>query len=127
MNKMRAIIEQQNITMREHFLAGNIRAWADLFAADASFINSARPEPVLGREAIFKMAEQWPALENVIEWQAIDEFRLVIGWRERPLLDEGKTGGWYGGIATLVFNADGLIQEYEGVFNVLAVQAAYRK
>ncbi|MGI9293525.1 MAG: nuclear transport factor 2 family protein [Pseudomonadales bacterium] len=106
---------------------GNMQAWATLFAEDAIFVNSALSEPVVGREAIVKMAGNWPAVENIREWKIIEGSRMAIGWRERPVFENGRTGGWYRGISTFVFNSSGQIKKYEGVFNVLTVQAAYKQ
>jgi hypothetical protein len=53
-------------------------------------------------------------------WVAIDGNRVVVAWNER--VREG--GPVYRGFSTLVFNADGLIEAYEGMFDTAAVAAA---
>ena len=95
--------------------------WADLFAADATFVNSMLEEPVRGREAIRSMASSWPTtLVNRHEWVAIDGDRLVIAWNERQHEDAPS----YRGFSTFVFDDDGLIESYEGMFDTAAVTAA---
>jgi hypothetical protein len=49
---------------------------------------------------------------------------MAMGWREHQLFEEGGTSGWYRGISTFLFDADGNVMEYEGVFDLLSVQAA---
>lgn len=49
---------------------------------------------------------------------------MVIGWQERQLSEDGGTSDWYRGMSTLVFDIDGNVKECEGVFDLVAVQAA---
>ena len=81
------------------------------------------PEAIQGREAIRALSAGWPApaleLEHREEWVVIDGNRLVFGWNER-------LGGApaYRGISTFLFNEDGLITSYEGMFDTAAMAAA---
>jgi SnoaL-like protein len=112
--------------MEEYSAAGDMRSWAGFFCENATFTNSALPEPVIGRDAIIAMTDHWPRIENEIEWRVIEGSRMVIGWRERQLFDEGGKSGWYRGISTFLFDADARVMEYEGVFDLLSVQAAVK-
>jgi nuclear transport factor 2 (NTF2) superfamily protein len=82
-------------------------------------------KPVVGRDAISKLASQWPEVENIREWRIIEGNRMAVGWRERARQKNGQMGGWYRGISTFVFDANGLIENYEGMFNLEAIRAAY--
>ncbi len=123
----RDLIVATNKKMASFSAAGDYRSWAGFFAEDATFTNSALPEPVVGREAIVEFAGTWPPAESVIEWRVIENGRMVIGWRERRPLDNGKTSGWYRGFSTFLFNAKGEVQEYEGMFNLVSIQAAMQQ
>jgi len=70
------------------------------------------------------MTDHWPRFENETEWRVIEGSRMAIGWREHQLLEDGGTSGWYRGMSTFVFDADGNVQEYEGVFDLVSVQVA---
>lgn len=113
-------------TMEEFSAAGDMRSWAGFFSEGATFSNSALPEPVVGRDAIVEMAENWPNFENVIEWCVIESPRMVIGWREYQIYDDGNTSGWYRGMSTFVFNDNGEVEAYEGVFDLVSLQAALK-
>ena len=104
--------------------ANDYRSWAGFFADDATFINSALEEPVVGRDAIVEFAGTWPPAESVIEWRVTENGRIAIGWRERRQVESGKMSGWYRGFSTFVFNGDGEVQAYEGMFNLLSIKAA---
>ncbi len=104
--------------------ANDFRSWAGFFADDATFINSALEGPVVGRDAIVEFAGTWPPAETVIEWRVTENGRMAIGWRERRQLESGKMSGWYRGFSTFVFNGEGEVQEYEGMFNLLSIKAA---
>ena len=123
----RDMIEATFERMLEYSAADDMVSWVGCFAEDASFINSALPEPVAGRDAITAMAVGWPRFHNEVEWQVIDGARLVIGWREHQLCDDGGVTGWYRGMSTFVFDDAGNVKEYEGVFDLVAVQAALRE
>ena len=110
--------------MEEYWTADDMQSWAGLFSEDAIFVNSWLGEPVIGRDSIKQMASQWPKLENVREWRVIEGDRMVVGWRERAYQKSGKWGGWYRGMSTFVFDQNGYVTAYEGVFNVEAVKAA---
>jgi hypothetical protein len=120
----RETIEATIAKMDEFSAAGDMRSWAGFFSENATFTNSALPEPVIGRDAIIAMTDHWPRIENEIEWRVIEDFRMVIGWREHQLLEDGGTTGWYRGISTFVFDTEGKVKEYEGVFDLMALQAA---
>ena len=102
---------------------GDWNGWADLFAEDGTFVNSMLAEPICGRAALRSFAASWPKFENRAEWVAIDGNRLVLGWNERQ---EGMRSDApaYRGFSTFVFNDDGLIASYEGMFDTAAVAAA---
>ena len=120
----RDVIDATNAKMRSFAAAGDYRSWAGFFAEDATFSNSALPEPVVGRDAIVELAGTWPPAESVVEWRVIEGGRMAIGWRERRQLESGKMSGWYRGFSTFVFNGKGEVQEYEGMFNLLSIKAA---
>jgi hypothetical protein len=122
----REVIEATVAKMDQFSAAGDMRSWAGFFSDDATFTNSALPEPIVGRDAIIEMAGNWPGIENELEWRVIDGSRMVIGWRERQLLEDGVTSGWYRGMSTFVFDADAKVNEYEGVFDLVSVQAALK-
>jgi hypothetical protein len=98
----------------------------DLFAKDCTFINSLMKEPIKGREALRARAAQSPKIENRTEWVAIDGNRLVVGWNER---EEGAADDApaYRGISTFVFGSDGLVRDYEGMFDPAAMAAVLGK
>jgi len=66
---------------------------------------------------------QLPVIMNVTEWVAIDGNRLVVGWNERkePMREDAAP---YRGISTFVFNDDGLVAAYEGMFDPAKVASA---
>ena len=109
----------------EYWSIGDMQSWVGMFAEDASFVNSAMTKPVVGRDAISKLASEWPEVENIREWRVIEGNRMAIGWRERGRKKDGQMGGWYRGMSTFVFDSDGLIKTYEGMFNMRAIRAAY--
>lgn len=123
-NPNRHTIDATVTKIEEYWSADDMQSWASLFSDDAIFVNSWLSEPVIGRASIKQMASQWPKLENVSEWRVIEGDRMVVGWRERAYLKSGKWGGWYRGMSTFVFDQNGHIKAYEGVFNVEAVKAA---
>ena len=104
--------------IEEYWSTDNMQSWAGLFSEEAIFVNSWLSEPVVGKASITQMASQWPKLENVQEWRVIEGDRMVVGWRERAYSKSGKWGGWYRGMSTFVFDQNGHIKAYEGVFNV---------
>jgi hypothetical protein len=57
---------------------------------------------------------------NRLEWVVVDGNRLVCAWNERLRTDAPV----YRGFSTFVFNDDGLIASYEGMFDTAAVAAA---
>ncbi len=103
--------------------AGDWDGYADLFAADATFVNSAMAEPLRGSEALRNYTANVPNCDNRTEWLVIDGNRLVFGWNERQ---EGMRADApaYRGISTYVFNDAGLVASYEGMFDPAAVAAA---
>jgi hypothetical protein len=123
----REAIEATVAKMDEFFAEGDMRSWAGFFSEGATFTNSALPEPVVGRDAIIAMTGHWPRFENEIEWRVIDGSRMVIGWREHQLYEDGGTSDWYRGMATFVFNENGEVEAYEGVFDLLSLQSALQK
>ena len=61
---------------------------------------------------------------NREEWRAIDGNRLVIGWNERRY--DGPEDAIYRGISTFVFDDQGRVRTYEGMFDTAALAAALR-
>ncbi len=120
----RAVIEATMAKMGKFAAENDYPAWAGFFAEDATFMNAALPEPVVGRAAIVELAGTWPPAESIIEWRVIDGARMAVGWRERRQLPDRKTSGWYRGMSTFVFNSSGEVQEYEEMFNLPAIMAA---
>ena len=123
----RETIESTVAKMDDFSAAGDMRSWAGFFSEDATFTNSALPEPVVGRDAIIAMTEHWPRFENEIEWRVIESSRMVIGWREHQLYKDGGTSDWYRGMSTFVFNDNGEVEAYEGVFDLLSLQSALQQ
>ena len=119
----RAKIEAAHAEFRRVGDSGDWSGLADLFAEGGTFINSTLSEPIRGREALRSYAVQWPKVVNRSEWLVIDGNRLVFGWNERQ---EGMRADApaYRGISTFVFDDDGLIASYEGMFDTAAVAAA---
>jgi len=95
----------------------------ELFADDCTFINSALSEPVRGRVALSRLVALWPRVVNQVEWWSIDGNRLTFGWNERQQGMRPDTPA-YRGFSTFVFNDDGLVATYEGMFDTAAVAAA---
>jgi hypothetical protein len=120
----REVIDSNFTKMYPFAAIGDYESWAAFLAEDASFANSALPEPIVGRAAFLEAARMWPQIENVIEWKVIDGERMVIAWRERQQLENGSMSGWYRGFSSLLFNCNGEVQEYEGMFNLLSIKAA---
>ena len=119
----RGKIEAAMSEFRQVFESGDWDRWADLFAEDGTFINSMLVEPIRGREALRKLAASWPQVVNRTEWAVIDGNRLVTGWNERQV-GMRRDAPAYRGFSTFVFNDDGLIASYEGMFDTAAVAAA---
>ena len=123
----RESIEAKMAEMGKYAQSNDYSTWASFFAEDATFLNAALTDPVVGRSAIVELAGTWPAAETVVEWRTIDGARVAIGWRERRQLENGKTSGWYRGISTFLFNTEVEVQEYEGMFNLASIMSAVSK
>lgn len=119
----RSAIEAAFAALHEQMTQPDWNGFVDLFAADCTFLNSALPEPVRGRENLRAVASKWPRVTNVVEWTAIDGNRLAVGWNERQE-HMSPSATPYRGISTFVFDADGLVAEYEGMFDLAAVARA---
>ncbi len=119
----RAKIEAALAEIRRTGDDGDWSGWADLFAEDGTFINSMLQEPIRGRDALRSLTASWPEVVNRVEWMVIDGNRLVIGWNERQAGMRSDAPA-YRGISTFVFNDDGLVASYEGMFDTAAVAAA---
>ena len=119
----RAHIEAVFAKVREVNQGGDYNVLVDLFADDGTFVNSMLPAPIRGRDALRALVAQWPKVDNHPEWWAIDGNRLVFGWNERQ---EGMRADApaYRGISTFVFDDDGLVMSYEGIFDTAEVAAA---
>ncbi len=102
---------------------GDTDSWLELFAEDCRFRTSFTPQTIVGRSELRTLIASWPIVLNREEWRAIEGNRLVLGWNERlPSMKDSTPS--YRGISTLLFNDDGLIIEYEGVFDTAAVVSA---
>ena len=119
----RAQIEAIFAKIREVGVHGDYNKLVDLFAEDGTFLNSMLPAPLQGREALRRMVAEWPPVDNRPEWWAIDGNRLIFGWNERQE-GMGADAPAYRGISTYVFDDDGLVKSYEGMFDTAAVAAA---
>ena len=119
----RSIVEAAFTRLHDHINKSDWNAFVDLFAENCSFLNSALPEPVKGRENLRAVALQWPKVTNHAEWVVIDGNRLSFGWNERQE-SMSPSAVPYRGISTYVFDADGLVSEYEGMFNLVALAEA---
>ena len=119
----RAKVEQAFEALRLATDEGDWNAFVDLFAEDGTFVNSLLPEPIKGREALRAFAAQWPRVVNRPEWVVIEGNRLVVGWNERQEA-MAQDAPPYRGISTFVFDPDGLVRAYEGMFDTAAVLAA---
>ena len=120
----RDVIDSTFAKMYRFGSVGDYESWVEFLAEDATFVNSALSEPIVGRAAILEAARMWPRIENVIEWKVTEGGRMAIAWRERQILESGKMSGWYRGFSSFVFNGNGEVQEYEGMFNLLSIKAA---
>jgi hypothetical protein len=121
----RSVIEATIAKTRAATDAGDWDGFIDCFAEDGRFMNSVLPAPLEGREAIRSFAKTWPRVVNVEEWRTIDAGRFAIGWNERPY--EGSPEHLYRGISTFLFDADGQIVDYEGVFDPARVAAVMQR
>lgn len=119
----RSKIESAHAEFRRITDSGDWTGFADLFAENGTFINSMLPEPIRGREAIREFSIQWPVVVNVAEWVLIEGNRLAVGWNERQqgMRDDAAP---YRGISTFVFDDDGLVAAYEGMFDPAKLAAA---
>ena len=100
--------------------ANDWEAFVDCFTEDGTFVNSALPEPVRGREAMRQMTREWPNnIRTTLEWFAIDSNRVAFGWNER----QGDSDT-YRGMSTLVYGSNGRYSQYEGIFDTAALAAA---
>jgi hypothetical protein len=120
----RDVIDSTFTEMHRFGGVGDYDSWIEFLAEDATFFNSALQEPIVGRAAILEASKMWPRIENVIEWKVIEGERMAIAWRERQILENGRKSGWYRGFSSFVFNRDGEVQKYEGMFNLLTIKAA---
>jgi len=121
----RSLIEQTIATTRTAADSGDWDAFVDCFADDGRFMNSALPAPVEGREAIRAYAKTWPRVVNLEEWRTIDGGRFAIGWNERHC--DSPPDDIYRGMSTFTFDAKGQIVDYEGIFDLAKVMAAYER
>lgn len=102
---------------------GDTDSWLELFCEDCRFRTSFTPQAVVGRSELRALIASWPKVLNQEEWRVVEGNRLVLGWNERlPSMKESTPS--YRGISTLLLNDDGLILEYEGVFDTAAVVSA---
>jgi len=121
----RSTIEATIAATRAATDAGDWDAFVDCFAANGRFMNSALPAPLEGRDAIRAMAKLWPRVVNREEWRMVDGARFAIGWNERKY--DGPEDALYRGVSTFVFDAEGRILDYEGIFDPAKVAAAYAR
>ncbi len=118
----RSKIEAVYTQIRQIIDSNDWAAFAELFAEDGTFVNS-MTKPVRGREALRLSVTNIPTVINRVEWKAIDGKRLVMAWNERreSMPDDRAP---YRGISTFVFDDDGRIKSYEGMFDPAALAAA---
>jgi hypothetical protein len=121
----RSVIEATIAASRAATDAGDWDAFVDCFAGNGRFMNSALPAPLEGREVIRAFAKRWPRVVNCEEWRVIDGARFAIGWNERPY--DGPDDARYRGMSTFVFDRDGHILDYEGIFDPATVAAVYAR
>ena len=119
----RAKVEAVYMQIRQIIDSNDWAAFAELFADDGTFVNSMTKEPVRGREALRRLATGFPNVVNRVEWTVIDGNRLVMAWSERQesMPDDRAP---YRGISTFVFDDDGRIESYEGMFDTAAMATA---
>ena len=113
----REVIEGKFDELWEYINSDSWLEWSELFAEKCSFINSLLDAPIESRSELSKVAVTWGVLENRPNWSVIDGNRLVVGWSERLGKDSGDTP-WYTGVSMFLFDDQGLIQAYEGTFDV---------
>ena len=121
----RSAIEAAFSALHEQIQKSDWNAFVDLFSEDCSFLNSALPAPVRGRENLRSIALQWPRVTNVVEWTTIDGNRLSFGWNERQE-QMSPSAPPYRGISTFVFDSNLLVAEYEGMFDLVAMSKAVK-
>ena len=121
----RELIEQTIAITRAATDRGDWNTFVDCFADDGRFMNSALSAPVAGKEAIRTLANSWPRVVNLEEWRVIDGGRFAIGWNERHY--DSPADDIYRGMSTFTFDAEGRIVDYEGVFDLSKVVAAYQR
>ncbi len=119
----RSLIEQTIAATRVATDRGDWDTFVDCFADDGRFMNSALSTPVEGKEAIRAHAKTWPRVVNIEEWRTIDGGRFAIGWNERHY--DSPADDIYRGMSTFTFDAEGRIVDYEGIFDLAKVVAAY--
>jgi hypothetical protein len=95
---------------------GDVDGIVALFAEDCTFMMPVLSEPIRGRGPLRTHVTSWPKAATTNEWIATDGDRAVCAWSWR-----GE--GWppetllLRGVSTYLFNADGLIQDYEDYFD----------
>ena len=95
---------------------GDVGGIVELFSDDCVFAMPVLGEPLRGRDELRAFVESWPKAETAIERLTVEGDRLTCAWNWRgegfpddtPLLR---------GVSTFVFDADGLITEYEDWFD----------
>ena len=103
--------------------AGDNEGWLDLFSETFSFKTSFMEQPCTDKTQLREQVSSWPNVLNRTEWSVIEKNRMVQGWSERlPTMRDSAPS--YRGISSILVNDEGLIVEYEGVFDTAAVLAA---
>ena len=103
-------------TVTERQDVGDVDGIVELFAVDCTFMMPVLSEAIRGRGPLREHVTSWPKASTENEWLAVDGDRVVCGWRWRG-------DGWpedtplLRGVSTYIFNADGLIQDYEDFFD----------
>lgn len=109
------------------FAVRDLDAIMATFAEDITFTNSALAQPIRGREALRAALAPRSGGINGEEWLVVEGNRLVTGWNEQPRTPPGTTPApVFRGISTFVFDDEGLILHYEGVFDPIAMKTAYQ-
>lgn len=101
----------------QYFVDGAWESWVELFDENGSFINPLFSNPIVGRENILNLVKGWDVPELRIKWKIMEGYRIVTGWEQ-----EIGSAKWMSGVSVIVLGADGLIENYEGIFNAELVR-----
>lgn len=112
--------------MQKGFEVRDIDAIMANFAENCIFMNTVLREPIRGREALRAALSGRTGGVNREEWLIVEGNRIATGWSEQPRTPPGAAQApIFRGISTFVFNEEGLILRYEGMFDPMAMKSAY--